>query len=383
MLLDFNILRVGKNCTGCGACVKVCPYSAIRLLPDKEGFEYPSVSDACVGCGACLKVCHTLLSRPMNNPLESYMAITRIRKYYKGSASGGIFTTFAHYFLASYRHSHVCGAAYVDGMVKHVMISSPQQIGILQNSKYVQSSSESVYPEIKQAVKKGEYVLFCGTPCQVQGLYAYLRERPVELVTLDIVCHGVPSPHFFKVDIDAYKLKGLKNVSFRWKSILFKKSSFFLVLESENKKQILSSNADPYFKLFMSNKSFRECCYTCLYANLFRMGDITIGDCHVSRLYPDFHPNQATSTVLITTNKGRLIWNQIQHLFDFRKLDLKEEAKINEQLSYPSTRPKERDLIYQDLENMSSQAFRQKYGRFDLMAKGFVLRIIDMLPIRF
>lgn len=132
----------------------------------------------------------------------------------------------------------------------------------------------------------------------------------------------------------------------------------------------------------MNNKTFRESCYTCKYANLSRVGDITIGDCHVSKLYPGFYPNQAKSTVLINTKVGIEKWKQFKGNFDYHPLNLVEECKINEQLNHPATRPAERDFIYKEVASMTSSEFRLKYGRYDNPIKEFVLRLVDFLPLK-
>lgn len=133
----------------------------------------------------------------------------------------------------------------------------------------------------------------------------------------------------------------------------------------------------------MANASFRECCYQCAYANLRRQGDITIGDCHISKKYPDFHPGIAKSTVLINTEKGHKIWSMNKSEIDSDILDIDSEVSINTQLKHPSHRPAERDNIYNDMHSMDAYSFKTRYGRHDSKLKSIIFGFLNLLPIKF
>lgn len=204
-----------------------CMHHAITFTHDSEGFEVPVVGSDCVNCGLCLKKCHAMADEQRHVPIAHYIAITKQNLYYETSASGGIFTTLAHAFLDAYPGARVCGAAFYKGQVKHIVVDNHKDLALLANSKYVQSSINDSLKEVKELLKHGVPVLFCGTPCQIQGVKKYTSDINDLLFTIDLICHGVPSPLFFKRNIDSYSLRYLKNVSFRWKSVLFKSSSFF------------------------------------------------------------------------------------------------------------------------------------------------------------
>ena len=120
---------------------------------------------------------------------------------------------------------------------------------------------------------------------------------------------------------------------------------------------------DPYFSLFSKGMTLRESCYQCHYANLNRIGDITIGDCDSHADYPDFHPYEATSVVIINTKAGEEEWEEARQLFDHIEIDIQREADVNCQLKYSFQRPPGRDTIYQELENLSIDEIRQKYSK--------------------
>ncbi len=386
-----NISIIGLDCTGCGSCEAFCPKHAISMQLDNEGFWIPSVDNTCIDCGACLKICHTtnnLDSR--KSDILSYAAVTQDEKLYKKSASGAIFGTIARDFLQLYEGGYICGAAYVDNEVKHILINRISDIVKLQNSKYVQSNTNGIFVAIKLLLKKGIPVLFSGTPCQVAGLKNYTKGINESLYTIDIICHGVPSPLFLKRNIaNYYNLSQISNIVFRWKNALFKKSAFFLCLSQRKYglpfpiRKIVSSNSDPYFSAFMKNGSFRYSCYRCHYANLNRVGDITIGDCDSSNQYPNFHKKSAVSTVIINTDQGVKLWDKCKSGIDYIYLDIEKEASVNHQLKKPAEMPEFRNTIYLDLVNMDASDFRKKYGRIDPWYKEVLFQILDFIPYRF
>lgn len=361
-----NITIVGEHCTGCGVCSHICPKRCIQMRPNDEGFLYPVVNNDCNNCGLCSKRCPQLQPSG-DNPFQqiSYIGITKDSVVYKKAASGGIFGTLAKAFL-NQEKSFVCGAAFIDGKVRHILVSNREDITLLQNSKYVQSDLEQVLPQIKELLLQDAKVLFCGTPCQVEGLYSFLGRRPNRLFTIDLICHGVPSPLFLNKDLQIYvgsNTNEVQNVVFRWKQPMYKKtkSAYFLKFKKNGRPRIISSSFDPYFSCFMRNESFRLSCYTCKYACLQRCGDITIGDCDSASFYPAFHPGMSRSTIIINNSYGLEFWEQYAALFDTISLDLRREATRNHQLSHPSVKPACRDWMYKDVAYCSMDELKRKY----------------------
>lgn len=369
----MNIAQIGMDCVGCYNCENVCPHKAIRLLQDKEGFFYPEINiKLCNDCGACYRHCpQTAEYRNLDGVQISYHAISKQRKLYKKSASGGIFATLAYMFLLQHDGARVCGATYCEGRVHHIMIRSIDELSRLQGSKYVQSQLGDLFVDIRDLLKQGIHVLFSGTPCQVAALYAFLGHRNCKsLVTVDIICHGVPSPVFFERDLSLYasSIERIENVQFREKHPLFKsKSDFCLKVVRDRsyfcRKVTSILKHDPYFSLFSKGWTLRWSCYQCRYACLKRVGDITIGDCDSWSKYPRFHPNEATSTVIVNTSVGESFWSETNKMFDFVDLDLQVEANINHQLRYPFACPIERKTIYEELNKLTMPQIRNRYAR--------------------
>lgn len=286
----------------------------------------------------------------------------------KRSASGGAFYGIAEAFLKT--GGVVFGAAVTPEckyVVSHIEVSSTDCLYKLQNSKYVQSNIGDTFINVAEYLKQGRKVLFSGTPCQIAGLYGFLGEKKDNLTTVDLVCHGVPSPGLLKSTLkEEEKILGetIKTFSFRSKNRNFLSSSIFVFSVMTNKKEVrrLYFN-DFYYNTFMNGLTFRESCYVCKWANMNRISDFTIGDAASQRMYKEFHPYESNSLLIINTNKGKKIWNKIRENFDYKALDIDSEKKLNHQLLKPVKRSSVRDYIYEEFQNSTHSEIRTKYAR--------------------
>lgn len=360
-----------KRCTGCSACKQLCPVQAICMRSDEEGFLIPWVDeDYCIFCGLCVKVCpeETLIARHRTVDGNCYIAQSKLYRETKKSASGGIFYTIARYVVEE-KCGVVFGAGFdKSGRVVHQPAEKTAELLPLQNSKYVQSDIGDSYRYVKDLLEKGRYVFFTGTPCQVAGLYGYLQRDHENLLTADIICHGVPSPELLNRQIEesSHTWQGkVKSVQFRHKTPLFRStSSFYMMMKMTYGFPIVRRPADdPFFNIFSKGLGFRESCYQCRYANTDRTGDFTLGDCDSHHFYPEFHPEEANSVIMINDERARKIWNEaIADRCDYALLDIDKERECNKQLKAPSSRPEERNIIYKDLAAMQWKDFSVKYA---------------------
>ena len=373
--IDLN----NVDCVGCGACQNICSANAINMEFNNWGFLYPLIDEnKCVFCGNCYSVCQinkSLRCENDNNVKKAYISITKDKKLYKNAASGGIFGTLANCFFEKHNQAYVVGAKYEDGKVSHVIIDKKEDIFSLQNSKYVQSDMGSVFKRIRDILNKNEYLLFCGTPCQVFALRLFLNKEYSNFFAVDLICHGVPSPIFLNKNLKQYGRK-IEAVRFRLKKKTRKsRSGFILSFIADGKKRYVLSNRDLYYSLFMKNMTFRGSCYNCKFANLSRIGDITIGDCDSHSLYKNFHKKEATSTVIINNKKGNDLWEDNKDCFDYYPLDIDKEAALNSQLSKPSPKPSNWHEIMNNIRTESFEDIQKKYCKAnDLKAKFLVLK---------
>ena len=319
-------------CNGCGCCFNICPQNAIKMQQNEQGFLYPEVDESiCVNCGLCLEKCplnNTKYENFGNPECFAVMANDEIRL--NKSSSGGIFTVLAEYILEL--GGYVCGVAFDEfGLVSHTIIDNVSDLQKLKGSKYLQSDTSDVYRRIKQLLDVNKILLFTGTPCQVAGLNSYLQRQYENLITVDIVCHGVPSPMVYKKYIN--ELIGdekFVDTNFRdkihgWTPNLTTTTTTTVRIHQN------ASSTDDYMRAFLQNLSLRESCFACPFQNIPRQGDLTIGDFwgidSVNRLYND---QKGTSLLTINNNQGQKYVNLIKNQFKlFEKAPLKSAKKGN------------------------------------------------------
>ena len=335
-------------CTGCAACAQACGNGAIRM-EFRDGFAVPVVNEAdCISCGTCLSVCQVHSLPDLKQPQKTLLAICKNTGIYKASTSGGIFGGIAMWMLEQ-RDTVVCGAALLpDSSVKHIFVENKESLSILQGSKYVQSDTSGVFHKAKSILEAGKKLLFSGTPCQIAALKNYLGKEYPNLFTIDIVCHGVPSPELFREHVNANLSKGrtIQSISFRSKDRFERYGYHLHITFSDGTDELVFGTEDPYYRAFLEDLSLRESCYRCNYATLERTGDLTIGDCGDPDKHPSFHPGETFSTVYINTGKGKELWDEVGQLFDWEVAETEKEAMANESMHGAAARPEKRDAFY-------------------------------------
>lgn len=346
-----NINIVGNKCNGCGVCSFICPFKAIEMKEDNEGFLYPNINqEKCKNCGACLKKCNVInkLEKETNSQ-KCYMAITKNKVIYKNSASGGIATLLSKLIIEKYN-----GVVYGCNMdncfnVKHIRVDSVKDLYKLQDSKYVQSTIYNTFNEILNDLKVRK-VLFIGTPCQVNSLKQFTNEKNRDnLITCDLICHGVPSPGMFKKYIayleKKYKSK-IKKYRFRNKSQYDKCGFRGKIIYLNLKKRYFYTETDVYYNDFLQEKNYRKSCYDCKYKTLNRVGDITLGDVNTWEKYYDFYPELTSSLVILNNNQAEELFSELKEEVYFREISLNREKELNKALNKQTLYPKEREKIY-------------------------------------
>jgi len=301
------------RCTGCGACMSGCPRDAIVMERDKEGFSYPAVDTTkCVHCGHCTAICPILRERPAGPVPAVFAAWNKDDGIRKDSTSGGVFSALAEYVLES--GGVVFGAA-LDGKqhLRHVACFRKEDLWRLRGAKYVQSDLGDTFREIRRWLQVRP-VLFSGTPCQVDGLYQYLGERPENLITCDLVCHGVPSPGVWEdmvQSIENRRHKTLQAVRFRNK-VTGWKDSHFTTVYSDGSVDSAPLIRTEYGRAFGRALFLRPSCHRCPYTSMTRVGDFTLGD--FWGLKPDELPEQqerGVSLLMVNTPHGSHLFDQL------------------------------------------------------------------------
>lgn len=339
-----------EECCGCGACLNACPINAITLTEDECGFLYPTIDQKkCLKCGKCKSVCAFQKVNEDNKPVETFAAVSRNREQARKSASGGIFAAIATEFLQ--KGGFVFGAAFTnDWNITHKCISTIDELHELQGSKYAQSNTLETFSQAKQLLEKGEKVLYSGTPCQIAGLKAFLGKEYENLITIDIICHGVPNEKMLKDYLDYFsdRHKGkIDDFTFRDKSIGWGKNGSIVM---NNKRVILWESASSYLYYFAKGWLSRENCYKCKYASKHRPADITLGDYwgiekqHPEYLSSGWKESEGISVIIANTTKGLTVLNNIDGIEKKPSL-FEKAAAANEQLKHPTQKGNRDEIV--------------------------------------
>jgi coenzyme F420-reducing hydrogenase beta subunit len=323
-----------KDCTGCSACAHICPKNCIGLLSDNYGFLYPHINnDICVNCGICENICPVLNIAEQDTPINTncYAAKTNEETIRAQSSSGGVFSVIAEKVLKN--NGFVYGAAFDKNfVVKHIGISTIDDLDLLRRSKYVQSDLNNCFTDIESNLKDGKTVLFTGTPCQIEGLLSYFKKPYDNLITMDFVCHGVPAPAVwgrYKEQLEEQYNSTITNVNFRDKSLGWKTSSLYVEFENGNVYCNTFSN-DPYIKAFLTNLDLRNSCYSCKFKTTNHKSDITVADYWgINKIAPEIDDDKGISLLLVNTEKGNALLADIKNYLTLTKTDVEKAFTYN------------------------------------------------------
>lgn len=300
-----------KECCGCTACLQVCPVKCIEMKEDEEGFLYPVIEkEKCIHCHKCEKVCPVQNIDNSNTETETHVGYCTDDEIRKQSSSGGIFSVIAEWMLQ--QNGVVFGAAFdEDFEVHHIAIETMEELAKLRGSKYVQSRLENVYPEAKHYLEMKRKVLFTGTACQIAGLKKYLDREHENLYTVDVLCHGVPSPKIWRMYLEEKKQQydtSIEKIEFRNKENGWKNYSVNIEF-SDTQIDRMHYYEDKYMRMFLGNLDLRSSCYMCHFKGFPRISDMTIGDSWgIEKHMPDMDDDKGTSIILVHSSNGERIF---------------------------------------------------------------------------
>lgn len=342
-----------KECSGCTACLHVCPKQCISMKQDEEGFLYPVIDESsCIKCGLCEKTCPFNTPTYKSNTPIVYAAYLKDISQRMKSTSGGVFYAIAKWIIE--QNGIVYGAAFDDQFkLKHIGVDSINDLQKLRGSKYLQSDLGNIFSEIKQFLNQGRWVYFVGVGCQVAGLHAFLRKEYENLITSDLVCHGVPSQLMFDWHLDYLRKKEKGEIiSYSFRDLeswgVCEMYSYISQTHRQGIRRLHGYSLSPYLYSFMEAFNYRYSCYNCKFAKLPRQGDITLADYWgVKHFFQDLDTDKGVSLVLLNTSKACNIWNQIQDVLEYRISRVEDAALINKNLIQPTPMPDIRPSIYE------------------------------------
>lgn len=337
MKSEFTITDKEK-CTGCFACMNICPKDAISVSVDELGKTVPLIdSKKCIRCDACKRVCPEETLVMMNNITECYAAWTKRNDDVQRCASGGVSTGIARQIIK--QGGVVFGSMFDENLDLHIEgVEEEKKVEKFSGSKYVQSFTGFSFRKVKKALDENKWVYYAGTPCQIAGLKNYLKKDYERLILVDLICHGVPPIDYLKSYVKSITKVMPEDIVMR------NERGFQMILKS--KRRIVYkrfASADYYYYAFLNAISYRDNCYSCQYAKKKRCSDITLGDfwgIDRQTLREKYMGN--ISVVLINTEKGKKIWDNVKNEFNFEKRTIQEAVNGNSQLKYPSQKHQDR-----------------------------------------
>lgn len=319
------------KCCGCNACAQKCPKHCIHLIKNSEGFYYPQVdTQLCINCGLCEKVCPVINQNPPHQPKNVYAVKNKNTEIRLNSSSGGVFSLIAEKIIEE--KGVVFGARYDDNWnVVMDFAETLEDVKAFRNSKYVQCFVGDSYLHVEKFLKAGRKVLYSGTPCMIRALKLFLKRDYDNLLTVDIVCHGVPSPgvwqDYLKSVKEIIKVKypnkpKISSINFRDKTNGWSLFSFaFSITESIGEHNTFIERTtfydNPFMRAFWRDLILRPSCYYCPVRDCKSGADLTIGDFwSISLVDKQFDDDKGVGVLLVHTDKGKSIlpWNQIEYI---------------------------------------------------------------------
>ena len=391
----LEMITEPEKCTGCGVCRNLCPHHAVRMETDAEGFLSPVIdTQLCTGCGLCRKRC------PQNSPPEleraevpaAYACWNLNDEQRSLSSSGGMFTVYAEQVLD--HGGIVFGAGFDAGQnVLFCAARTREELAPLRVSKYVQAETGEVYRRVKESLDSGKEVLFAGTPCQVAALYSFLEADPPNLLTCDIICHGVPSPLFYRKWLAwLEKIYGgpIHSINMRTKKWRTHYMGLELEAGSPLRRHILSwrdKNVEYLGWAFLTNLSLRNRCFSCPYVKTPRMGDLTLGDFWKLGELGDEEgeKRKGISLVLCSSEKGRSLFAAAEKRARVIPREFAEAAAGNSTLREPTPQPAKRDAFVRDTVALDYPSLLRRYRkelghtrwiRWKVIVKRYLKRLI-------
>lgn len=355
-----------NKCVGCNACVQICPKSCITMEINDEGFWYPFINESmCVDCGLCRERCpinYNEIAYNSPNP-DAFGVINQDDIVRNESSSGGVFSVLANMVLAN--EGVVFGAAFNNAMeVRHIKAENSNNVNMLRGSKYVQSNIGNTFIDAKKEILNDKLVLYVGTPCQIAGLKSFLGKSYENLITCDLICHGVPSPQIFKDYLNEIQNRNndiATDYKFRDKESGWEKPTVKIELSNGLIESRLFKK-DNFTIAFSKNLILRTSCYDCEFSKIPRVADITIADFWgVGDYYPELDDDRGTSLVLINSSIGKKYFEKCTDKMIVNQVELDKALKNNKNATGSVNMPSNRENFFRDYKIKGYQYVEQKY----------------------
>lgn len=329
-----------EQCTGCSACISICPEKAVEMQLDELSKTYAVINmDKCISCGMCKKVCPANNMPELTKSSSCYAIWSKNEEYHTKCASGGIATGFAERIINE--GGVVYGVRFNKDL--DLVFDNTDNVDYCEflGSKYVQADVGTIYSNVQDQLNKDKKVLFVGTPCQIGGLKNFLKKDYDNLVTVDLICHGTPPVSYLKEHVKSITDKKITDISFRGE-----RDFFFSLYNNKNCIYTKKCHEDSYFTAFLDGLIYRDNCYSCKYARPERVADITIGDFWgLDKTTMSKKHNGRISLMLVNSKKGKAFFDTVKDSFEFEERGVEEALRHNGQLVSPCKPHKDRQTF--------------------------------------
>ena len=386
------------KCTGCAACKDVCPKQCITMQPDDLDALHPVVDESiCINCGLCEKTCPNNRELSYKLPHKVLAAWSNDNEVRRTSASGGIACELYHYWIKN--GGVATGVVFDrDEGCHFILLENESDIKAVQNSKYTFSDTAGIYKVVKQKLQAGISVLFIGVPCQVAGLYGFLKKEYDNLTTVDIICHGMPPATYLEQHIKSIEDKKKEYTH----QLFFRDPKYYtytytFTLKNIKGKEFYNKKVltrDNYQLGYHSALIYRENCYSCNYARKERISDLTIGDFSgLGRFAPFEYDKHNVSCILENTDKGSALLKKLNGALSMFERPACEAFEVEKQLKSPSVKHSRRSIFekvyrktrnYELASNIALKEEKKKAVKtaIILKIKVFLYNILVMLHIK-
>lgn len=386
------------KCTGCAACKDVCPKQCITMQPDDLDALHPVVDESiCINCGLCEKTCPNNRELSYKLPHKVLAAWSNDNEVRRTSASGGIACELYHYWIKN--GGVATGVVFDrDEGCHFILLENESDIKAVQNSKYTFSDTAGIYKVVKQKLQAGISVLFIGVPCQVAGLYGFLKKEYDNLTAVDIICHGMPPATYLEQHIKSIEDKKKEyTCQLFFRDPKYYTYTFTFTLKNNNGKEFYNKKVlthDNYQLGYHRALIYRENCYSCNYAREERISDLTIGDFSgLGRFAPFEYDKHNVSCILENTDKGSALLKKLNGALSMFERPACEAFEVEKQLKSPSVKHSRRSIFekvyrktrnYELASNIALKEEKKKAVKtaIILKIKVFLYNILVMLHIK-
>lgn len=383
--IDDNFFKTGDkfNCYGCTACANICPQNAITMVEDDEGFIYPQIDDKkCIKCGLCEKKCIYKNKKLIKDydKKESFAIYSKNDKIRETSSSGGTFTGLYKNIIN--KGGYVVGVRYDKNMKPiYDIVNTEEKCEAFKGSKYVRADSGDIYHKIKEKLDDKKLVLVTGTPCFIAGLNTYLGKEYKNLYTMDILCHGTPSPKVFERYVSELEEKyESKIIDFKFRDKKNGWQTATITIKFENGKEISNLLVKNGFgNAFSKGLISRPSCYNCEYVGYNVTADLRVADFWATRSkYKNMDDNKGISIVLLNSEKGKELFNEIKDDYIVKEIPYEDALLKNHMIPDPVTDTRQR--LFNDIKENKVLSVLAKYNKKNKKKKSKLKKIKKLVP---